>query len=87
VISRATPSFWRALDALSDADRAAARRAFAQFAADPQHNSLRFKKLAGEEDLWSARVTLSVRAVGQREGDTITWVWIGTHAQFDQRFG
>jgi hypothetical protein len=87
MISRATPSFWRALRELSPADQQAARRAFGQFAADPSHNSLRFKKLAGEEDLWSARVTLSVRAVGQRKADTITWLWIGTHAAFDRRFG
>jgi hypothetical protein len=87
VISRATPSFWRALRALSTADQLAARRAFAQFVADPSHNSLRFKKLAGEESIWSARVSLSVRAVGVRDGDTITWFWIGTHAEFDRQFG
>lgn len=87
MISRATPSFWRALRELGAADREAARRAFAQFQADPMHNSLRFKKLAGVETIWSVGVTLSVRAVGHREGDTITWVWIGTHAEFDRRFG
>ena len=86
MISRATPSFWRALRALSKPDQAAARRAYRQFVADPSHNSLRFKKLAGHESLWSVRVTLSVRAVGHREGDTIIWVWIGTHAEFDNRF-
>lgn len=54
---------------------------------DPSHNSLRFKKLAGHDALWSVRVTLRVRAVGHREGDTITWVWIGTHSEFDSKFG
>jgi hypothetical protein len=87
VISRATPSFWRALRGLSAADQQAARRAFRQFVTDPSHNSLRFKKLAGYDNVWSVRVTLSVRAVGMREGDTITWVWIGTHSEFDIKFG
>jgi hypothetical protein len=64
-----------------------ARRAYRQFMTEPSHNSLRFKKLAGHEDLWSVRVTLSVRAVGHREGGTIVWVWIGSHAEFDSRFG
>jgi hypothetical protein len=32
-------------------------------------------------------VTLSVRAVGHRDGDTIVWVWIGSHGEFDRRFG
>ena len=51
------------------------------------HPSLRFKKLAGHENLWSVRVTLSVRAVGARDGDTVVWVWIGSHNEFDNKFG
>lgn len=66
---------------------AAARRAFRQFVTDPSHNSLRFKKLAGHDNVWSVRVTLSIRAVGARDGDMITWVWIGTHSEFDSKFG
>ena len=85
--SRATPSFWRALAGLAAAERQAARVAFGQFQRDPSQNSLRFKKLAGHEGLWSVRVTLSIRAVGYRDGETITWLWIGTHAAFDKRFG
>lgn len=72
---------------MSNADQTAARRAYRLFAVDPSHNSLRFKKLNGHDDLWSVRVTISVRAVGLRDGDTITWVWIGTHTQFDHQFG
>lgn len=84
--SRATPSFWRALRGLSAADQHAARLAFQQFNADPSHNSLRFKKLAAHDRLWSVRVTLRIRAVGHRDGETITWVWIGSHAEFDRLF-
>jgi mRNA-degrading endonuclease RelE of RelBE toxin-antitoxin system len=87
VTSRITPSFRRALRALSAAEQKAARRAYRQFVNDPARRSLRFKKLAGHENLWSVRVTLNVRAVGHREGETITWVWIGSHAEFDSRFG
>jgi hypothetical protein len=72
---------------MSAANRKAAKRAYKLFVQDPAHNSLRFKKLAGHERLWSVRVTISVRAVGHRDGDTITWVWIGPHAEFDNRFG
>jgi hypothetical protein len=82
-----TPSFKRALAALSAGDRQAARRAYHRFEKDPAHNSLRFKKLAGHESLWSVRVTLNVRAVGHRDGDTVVWVWIGSHREFDGRFG
>jgi len=57
VISKATPSFWRALSLISAADRDGARRAYRIFAKNPEHNSLRFKKLAGHVDLWSVRVS------------------------------
>ena len=85
--SRVSPSFWRGLHALSGADQKAARRAYRLFTQEPSHNSLRFKKLAGHDNLWSVRVTISVRAVGHRDGDTIVWVWIGSHNEFDSRFG
>ena len=85
--SRVTPSFLRGLAALSPSDQAAARRAYRQFAVDPFHNSLRFKKLAGHEHLWSVRVTISIRAVAHRDGETVVWTWIGSHNEFDSRFG
>jgi hypothetical protein len=64
-----------------------ARRAYRQFIADPFHKSLRFKKLAGHENIWSVRVTISVRAVAHRDGETVAWVWIGPHYEFDSKFG
>jgi len=71
VISRATPSFWRAYDKLKQSDRDSARRVFRLFSENPAHNSLQFKKLRGHANLWSVRVTLDVRAVGYREGNII----------------
>jgi hypothetical protein len=69
------------------ADQATARRAYRLFIQNPSHNSLRFKKLAAHRDLWSVRVSISIRAVGHRDGDTIIWVWIGSHGNFDSIFG
>ncbi len=71
---------------LPEADCAAAKAAFRQFLADPRHPSLRFKKLQRTDDVWSVRVTLSVRAVGQRNGDDVIWHWIGPHHAFDRAF-
>ena len=51
------------------------------------HPSLRFKKLAGTESIWSVRITAQYRAIGERRGDMISWVWIGTHNEFDKLFG
>jgi len=72
---------------LSEQARQAARRAYALFAQNPDHPSLRFKKLGGYEDIWSVRINEQYRAVGQRAGDMIFWSWIGTHNEFDNLFG
>ena len=84
MISRAAPAFWRAYDNLNDSERESARHAFRLFSANSGHNSLKFKKLRGHANVWSVRVTLNIRAVGYREGDTIEWLWIGTHNEFDK---
>jgi len=47
VTSRVRPSFWRAYARLGEAQRQAAGRAYALFAENPEHPSLRFKKLGG----------------------------------------
>jgi hypothetical protein len=67
--------------------RQAARRAFLLFSRDPEHPSLRFKKLGGYEHVWSVRINEQYRAVGERNGDTIAWIWAGTHNDFDNQFG
>lgn len=87
MISRTTASFWRSLGELGSDDRKAAEKAYELFMKDCGHPSLRFKKLGGDEDVWSVRVTLDIRAVACRAGDTVTWFWIGTHKEFDRLFG
>ena len=87
VKSLVRPSFWRAYAALDSRVQAAARRAYQLFAQNPDHASLRFKKLQGYENVWSVRVNEQYRAVGERVGDTIEWAWIGSHNEFDRQFG
>lgn len=86
MISKTTPSFWRGLARLDATERDAARSSFRLFAQNPGHNSLHFKKLHGHEDIWSARASLDIRAVAHRDGDTVTWLWIGPHKEFDRLF-
>ena len=45
------------------------------------------KKLGGYEHVWSVRINEQYRAVGERQGDTVVWVWIGSHNEFDKLFG
>jgi plasmid maintenance system killer protein len=67
--------------------REAARRAYKLFSTNPEHPLLRFKKLQGHEDVWSVRINEQYRAVRERTADTIEWARIGSHNEFDSRFG
>ena len=84
--SRVRPSFWRAYDLLAPSVKARARMSYQLFTDHPDHPSLRFKKLQGTTNLWSVRITEQYRAVGVRFSDTIEWIWIGTHNEFDHLF-
>lgn len=38
---------------------------------------------SARQPVYSARVGLGHRALGLWEGDTITWLWMGSHAEYD----
>ena len=86
MISQGNAAFWTLYHALPETVRAQARQAFRLFQQNPDHPGLRFKKLNGTYPLWSVRFGDGYRAVGQREGDTIIWLWVGSHQAFDKSF-
>ena len=61
-----------------------AREAYRLFRQDPSHAGLHFKQVHADPLLYSARVGISYRAVCVRDGPTVVWFWIGTHAAYDQ---
>jgi hypothetical protein len=54
---------------------------------DPHHPSLHFRRVQGSADRFSVRVGDHYRALGTVTADTITWVWIGTHGEYDRLVG
>ena len=82
--SRTIEDFWEFYRALPERLRKQAQTAYRTFASDPFHPSLNFKEVDKRRNLLSARVTRGYRVLGYREGDTITWIWIGTHAEYDK---
>ncbi|PSB11291.1 hypothetical protein C7B76_23425 [filamentous cyanobacterium CCP2] len=60
------------------------RAAYRQFKRDPSYPSLRFKKVHPTIPIYSARISRNYRAVGQLEGDTVIWFWVGSHAEYDR---
>ena len=79
---RASPRFWSSYEALPDSVQELADRTYEQLKTDPRHPSLHLKRIGR---FWSVRVGLRHRALAvQASGDELLWVWIGTHAQYDQ---
>jgi len=64
--------------------QAQARLAYQLFRRDPFHPSLRFKQVHPTRPIFSARVGLAYRALAIREGETVIWFWIGSHADYDK---
>lgn len=64
--------------------RVRARDAYRLFEQNPNHPSLRFKRVHATRPIYSARIGLHYRALGVRDGDEIVWFWIGSHPDYDQ---
>lgn len=82
--SRTTARFRKALALLPPHVRTRARFAYQLFARDPWHPALQFKRVHPTEPIYSARVGLGHRALAVRDGDTVIWFWIGSHAEYDR---
>ncbi len=51
---------------------------------DHNHRSLGFKKLkGGAGNRFSVRIGDHHRLIGQLVGDTVEWVWIGSHEDYN----
>lgn len=77
-------SFWERYEALPESVQRLADRQFERLKSDPLHPSLHFKKVGRRKQLWSARVGIGHRALGMDKPEGVVWVWIGTHAEYDQ---
>jgi putative hemolysin len=85
MISRATAHFWRLFRQLPGDARRQAQRAYQIWANDPYHGSLKFKQVDPERPIYSVRIGIHWRAMGIREGQTVVWFWIGSHAEYDRQ--
>jgi mRNA-degrading endonuclease RelE of RelBE toxin-antitoxin system len=84
MISKTTVSFRNAIAKLPKDIRRRAKDAYKLFDDDPNHPSLRFKKVHARESVYSARISLDYRALGVLDGDVIVWFWVGSHAEYEK---
>lgn len=82
--SRTTTEFRKLFADLPKQVQMQARSAYRQFKENPSYSSLRFKKVHPDLLIYSARISKNYRAVGQLDGDTVIWFWVGSHAEYDR---
>jgi mRNA interferase RelE/StbE len=74
-----TGNFIRAWKGLNEAQKTLARKAIENLIRDIRYPALRVKKIKGKENIWEARVSLSLRITFQIEDDIIVLRNIGQH--------
>ena len=84
MISRASSEFWTAFRNLAPNIQRKVQRAYELFRDNPRHGSLQFKRVRDRRNLYSARVDDYFRVLGELNGDTVTWLWVGPHDEYDR---
>jgi hypothetical protein len=84
--SYVVPSYWKCYHQLPEQIQNLAKKNYRLFSQKTNHPSLNFKPLLGQAKIWSVRIGDGYRAAGSKEGDIITWFWIGTHEKFNKLF-
>ena len=82
--SHLTADFLTRFEGMPERIKHSARRQYRLWREDPAHPSLQFKKVGRRSEAYSVRVGIGWRALGIREGETMVWFWIGSHAEYDQ---
>ncbi|HEY7336181.1 MAG TPA: hypothetical protein VH639_14925 [Bryobacteraceae bacterium] len=82
--SLATRRFWSLFHALPNEVQRLAAKNYHLWRKNPSHPSLHFRRLKGSDDRFTIRVGDRYRAVGLLRSETLIWVWIGTHAEYDR---
>jgi len=73
--------FWKLYRKLPKEVRQLADKNYELLKADPRQPSLQLKRL---DEMWSVRVGLHYRAIGIDAPGGIQWIWIGSHADYDE---
>lgn len=81
MIGRTHRRFWKHYNGLPGAIQKLAREKYALWRRDPFHPSLKFEER--RNGVCVVRIGEKHRALGIREGTTIAWFWIGTHAEYN----
>ena len=79
-----TERFRKAYSTLPDHIKEQAIKTYRTWKKNPYHPGIQFKQIHKSEPIYSVRITLSYRAIGVKNKNTIVWFWIGSHAEYDK---
>jgi len=79
-----TARFRKSFDRLPAKIKDKAKKVYRIWSTDPHHPAMNFKLIDNEKSIFSIRIGLAYRALGIKEGDTMIWFWIGSHAAYDK---
>ena len=80
---KATAKFWECYNTLPTHIQKLADRKYELLKEDPNHPSLRLKKLQNG-DYWVVRINDDYRALAFEHEDGLCWFWIGNHKSYDR---
>jgi hypothetical protein len=79
-----TDDFISSFAKLPESVKQQARKSYRLWKQNPYHPSLHFKRVHSTEPIYSVRVARMWRAVGFLGHNTVSWFWIGSHADYDK---
>ena len=83
--SKCTRRFWQLHEELPAHVQKLAKKSYDFWRRDNKHPALDFKKLkGGSGNRFSIRIGNHYRTIGHLIGDTVEWVWIGSHEDYNK---
>ena len=82
--SKTTSNFRNMLATLPRQIQQNAQETYKRFILNPNHPSLQFKKVHHALPIYSVRINVDYRAVGELDGNDIIWFWIGPHSEYEK---
>jgi hypothetical protein len=79
-----TKDFIKCFGKLPNRIQQQARKSYKLWKQNPYHPSLEFKRVHQTRPIYSVRVAIGWRALGRKDGDKVSWFWIGSHAEYDK---
>jgi hypothetical protein len=76
-----TERFRKAYAELPEHIKEQAIKAYKAWKKNIHHPGVQFKQIHKTDPIYSVRITLSYRAIGIKEKNTMVWFWIGSHAE------